>query len=247
MYLTVQGLVVRVSEYNDRDCFLTLLTKDHGRITVKARNVRRKNSAIAACCQLLTLSEFNLFEYKGSYVVNDAKITELFTGLRTDLNKLSLATYFAQVIELIAQEDFPSSQLHPLILNCLYALSYLQESEHKVKAVFELRCACLAGFTPDLSECRECGNPWPDLFDASEGSLTCKKCQQPGSSGIRMPISDGILAAMRYICQCDPKRLFSFSLSSEGLEALSNITELFLTCQLERGFSALDFYKSLCI
>ena len=64
MYLTVQGLVVRVSEYNDRDCFLTLLTKEHGRIAVKARNVRRKNSAIAACCQLLTLSEFNLLSTK---------------------------------------------------------------------------------------------------------------------------------------------------------------------------------------
>lgn len=247
MYLTVQGLVIRISDYSDRDCFLTLLTRDHGRLDVKARNVRRKNSPIAPSCQLLALSEFSLFCYKDSYVVNDARVTEMFNGLRLDLCKLSLATYFAQVIELIAQEDQPSNELHPLILNCLYGLSKLNENENKVRAVFELRCARLAGFAPDLSACRECGEEWPDLFDISSGCLGCRKCGSGEEFGIRMPISDGILAAMRYICYCDPKKLFSFSLPADALADLVNITEAYLSRQLERGFSALDFYKSLII
>ena len=32
MYLTVQGLVLRVTAYNDTDALLTLLTGDHGKI-----------------------------------------------------------------------------------------------------------------------------------------------------------------------------------------------------------------------
>jgi len=62
-----------------------------------------------------------------------------------------------------------------------------------------------------------------------------------------MPVSEGILNAMRYICSCDQKRIFSFSLSDAAMESLSGITETFLVTQLERGFSSLDFYKSLCI
>ena len=62
-----------------------------------------------------------------------------------------------------------------------------------------------------------------------------------------MPVSLGILSALRYIAFCDPKRLFSFSLSEEALEMLAQLTETYLVTQLERSFSALDFYKSLLI
>jgi DNA repair protein RecO (recombination protein O) len=52
---------------------------------------------------------------------------------------------------------------------------------------------------------------------------------------------------MRYICLCSPKKLFSFQVGLQTLELLSQVTQSYLTTQLERGFSALDFYKSLLI
>ena len=52
---------------------------------------------------------------------------------------------------------------------------------------------------------------------------------------------------LRYICLCDPKRIFSFQLGEETLAQLANLTEAYLLTQLERGFSTLDFYKSLYI
>lgn len=247
MYLTVRGLVVRVIEYKERDSLLTLLTRELGRITVKARNVRRRNSTLMVACQLLALSEFTLFEYKDSYVVNDAHVVELFQGLRQDVKKLALATYFSQVASLISQEDTPSPELQPLVLNCLYGLSELEIPENKVKCVFELRCACLAGFMPDLSSCHVCGNQTPDYFDVSSGQLECYGCRYFGENGIRLPLSEGMLNAMRYICSCDPKKIFSFSLGDSAMEGLSAITETFLATQLERGFSSLDLFKSLCI
>ena len=42
MYLTIQGIVLRVTDYNDKDALLTMLTRRHGRLTVKARGLRRK-------------------------------------------------------------------------------------------------------------------------------------------------------------------------------------------------------------
>jgi len=62
-----------------------------------------------------------------------------------------------------------------------------------------------------------------------------------------MPITPGILDAMRYICTCDPRRLFQFSISEQSSEVLAQISEAYLTTQLERSFSTLDFYKSLRI
>jgi DNA repair protein RecO (recombination protein O) len=46
---------------------------------------------------------------------------------------------------------------------------------------------------------------------------------------------------------CDPKKLFSFKLGDTVLHQLAGLTEAYLVTQLERGFSTLDFYRSLFI
>ena len=229
MYMTIQAVVLRVTDYNDRDALLTLLTRSHGKLTAKARGLRRKNSPLIAPCQLLAFGEFTLFEYRGQFT------------------KLSLGTYFAQATEVLSQEDMPNPELQSLLLNCLFALSKLDLPESQIKAVFELRAACLSGYTPDLFGCHICGNQSPERFDLSAGQLECSSCRSRESNGIRMPVNASILDAMRYICLCDPKRLFSFKIGGETLSQLSALTEAYLTTQLERGFSTLDFYKSLLI
>ena len=247
MYLTIQGLVLRVTAYNDTDALLNVLTHTHGSITVKARGLKRKNSPLTAACQLLSFSEFTLFENRGYYTINECKPIEMFRPLRKDLQKLSLGTYFAQVAQVLCQEDLPNPDLLSLVLNSLFALSKLDLNEPVVKAVFELRCACLAGYTPDLGGCHQCGSINPDRFDLSAGVLECSACRSRESNGIRMPINLGALEAMRYICNCDKKQLFSFQIGGDSLRLLSQITESYLTTQLERSFSTLDFYKTLLL
>lgn len=247
MYLKVRGLVLRLTDYNDRDALLTLLTENYGKLTVKARGLRRKNSPLAAPCQLLVFGEYTLFEYKGMYTVNEAHCIELFKGVRSDIQKLSLGSYFAQVAEVISQEDMPNPELLSLVLNCLYALSEMDISQTKIKAVFELRSACLAGYTPDLTGCCQCGNPNPERFDVSSGTLECAHCRNSASSGLRLPITASVTEAMRYIVGCHAKKLFAFQTSDETVELLSQASEVFFTTQLERSFSALALYKSLLL
>ena len=246
MYLTTKALVLRVTDYNDRDSLLTLLTDEYGKLTVKARGLRRKNSPLIAPCQLLAYAEFTLFENRGYYIVNEAVSIELFQGLRRGLTRLSLGTYFAQAAEVMAQEDLPNPELLSLVLNCLYALTGLGRSEEQVKAVFEMRAACIAGYEPDLGGCHVCGSQENMLFDLTGGALLCER-HRTQTSGSRLPVNTGTVDAMRYIAYCDSKKLFSFAIGQENLSQLASVTEAYLTTQLERGFSTLDFYKSLLI
>ena len=139
MYLTIQGLVLRVVNYNDTDALLTVLSGNYGKLTIKARGLRRKNSPLVAPCQLLSFGEFTLFEYRGMYTINEAHSIELFTALRKDLAKLTLGTYFAQVAEVLSQEDLPHPDLLSLVLKCLYGLSKMNEPEDKIKSVVSLK------------------------------------------------------------------------------------------------------------
>lgn len=244
MFIKTEGIVLREVEINDADKLMDILSKDQGLLTVKAKGVRKGSSPLKSACQLLTLSEFTLLDYRGKLSVSEAQPIEQFRPLRENLELLALGSYFAQATGAVAQEDAPNPELISLLCNALYALGTLRRPPLLVKTAFELRLACLAGFAPDLSACTVCGATEPDRFDLSRGALSCTACRE-GESGIRMPLSPAMLLAMRYIVWCEPKRLFSFTLETESLKALSSVTEAYLMTQLEHSFYTLDFYKSL--
>ena len=64
MYTKTLGLVLRETEYKDADKLLTVLTKDRGKLTFRARGVRSRSSRLKSGCQLLAYSEFTVFENK---------------------------------------------------------------------------------------------------------------------------------------------------------------------------------------
>ena len=243
MFLKTDGLVVRQVNYKDNDQILTVLTKEHGLMTLKARGVRSRSSRLKGACRLLAYSEFTVFENRGFHTIDEANAIQMFPELRTDIELLSLASYFAQVAEVLSQEDMPNPELLSLTLNALYALCRRLCTPELVKAAFELRAACLGGYTPELSGCAVCGDPEPDRFDVRGGILCCASCS--AGEGLRLPVSPGSLAAMRYLVSCDAKRLFAFRLEGRAVKELCDLAETYLQTQLERGFYTLDFYKSL--
>ena len=247
MYFKTEGLVLRETEYKDADKLLTVLSKDRGKLTLRARGVRSRSSKLKSGCQLLAFSEFTVYEGKSGQLVHEAVPLELFLPLRQDIELLSLASYFAQVAEVLSQEDSPSPELLSLCLNAMYALGKLNRSQRLVKAVFEFRAACLAGYEPMLDGCAVCGNPEPERFLVSGGVLQCSTCQFPEENGMRLPVHTGCLAAMRYLASCNGKHLFSFRLGSDAEKELADVAETYLLTQLERGFFTLDFYKSMKI
>ena len=152
MFQTTKGLVLRETEYKDYDKILTLLTRDCGLMTVRAWGVKRKNSPLKSGCQLLTYSEFTIQEKQGFCRVQEAVPIEMFSGLRQDIERLALGSYFAQTAEVLSQEDSPDPGLLVLILHALRALCIGREPM-LVKGAYELQAAMLSGYEPDLSGC----------------------------------------------------------------------------------------------
>ena len=245
MFYTTKGLVLRETEYKDNDKLLSVLTEELGLITAKARGVKRKNSPLKSGCQLLTYSEFTLYERNGYYTVNEAEPLNMFMGIRSDIELLSLGAYFAQLMETTATEGQGNEEVLSLGLNSLYALSELKKPQQLVKAVFELRLMCLSGLGPMLDGCAGCGNPQADYFLLQEGVLRCDICRKASGGGEGRRLSSGVAAAMRHIAECHKQRLFSFTLPEESLKCLGEVTEAFLLSQLGQGFSSLNFYKRL--
>lgn len=247
MHLTTKALVLREVNYKESDKILTVLTADEGKLTVSARGCRKKGSPIAAACQLLVWSELTLYEYKGRWAVKEASAERQFDAVRRDLDKLSLASYLAEVTETLAEEGQSEPEPLSLILNSLHALDALDVPLRQVKAAFEWRAMALAGYEPMIDACAVCGREDPEepRLHLGEGVLHCAACRAGVGDGISMPLTPAALAALRHIVWGSPKRLFSFRVDEDSLTRLGDAAEAYLMTRLERGFRTLDFYKSL--
>ena len=247
MFKTVNALVLREVRYKEADRILTLLTDTDGKITVKARGALRKSSKTAAATQQLTYSEMTLFGNLGRWTVNEATMKEGFDGLRTDIGSFALGCYFAECVDALSVEDQPDAPLMQLALNCLYALSRGMYAPEHIKAAFELRLMCLAGYTPELSRCAVCGEEEPadPVLMLERGCVCCRRCAAGAGQTVKLDAAS--LNAMRHICSVSPKQILSFSIEGEGAKRLSAAAEEYLLLHTERRFPTLDYWKNVKI
>lgn len=244
MEIKTRGLVLRDVSYKDADKILTVLTENHGRLTVSARGARRKNSKFAAATQQLAFSEMNLYNRQGKWYLREARTIELFSGLSEEITLLSLGAYFAELLEAVSDEDSQQIEILPLGLSALYILSKNERPQEHIKAAFELRLMCLAGYEPQLDFCHVCGSGEPEepCFDLAGGEITCCKCRRDGQY---VQLCAGSYAAMKYIVSAAPERVFLFKLGTSSSSRLEDVCERYMISRLERGFRTLDFWKGV--
>lgn len=244
MYVTTRALVLRAADYKESSRMLTLLTESDGKISAAAKGVRRKNSKLAAAAQLYAFSEVTLSHSGGRWYLNEANALELFPGIGMSIENLALAAYFSELLETVCRDELPEPELLRLGLNTFFALSEGKKSPALIKAVFELRLMCQAGYAPPLDGCAACGteNPTEPVFALDGDGLMCRSCAAAAGAA-RARLCASSLAAARYIEAADGRRLFSFNLSDDALRRLSEASERYARQQLEREFKTLDYYK----
>ena len=189
-------------------------------------------------------SKLSLYKTKDTYIIDEAEPIELFFELRSDLEKLSLAQYFSELVLTLVQEDEPAEEYLRLILNSLHFLAKGKMPIEQVKAITELRIMCIAGFMPNLIACDRCGEYETETmyFDVEDGLLYCENCVP---SDMIFQLDIGLINALRHIAFSDFEKIYSFRMEEHALPDLSYITEKYLLSKLQRNFKTLEFYKDI--
>ena len=257
--ITVHGLNVRETETGDYDKIMTLVTAELGKITVTGKGVKSLKSKHMVACQPFAYSTFVLKKSKKFWYIEESESIDCFFGLRSDLDRLSLAAYVCDVLCDVSVENAPDPEMLRLTLNILYAIANKSDvSLSLIKAAFEFRAACECGFCPDLSQCDVCEKDVAgDVYlDVMNGRLLCSECKPraekeealiEGTARLYYIITRDVLSALRYIATCPQPKLLSFSVGEDDLYLLGRVCEGYLINHLEHPFSTLDFYKSILI
>ena len=245
---TIKGLVIRETDFGESNRYITVLTEQGTKIEVLCHNVRIRNGRLSAAVRLFFFFLFTLYQKGDKYTLNDATLIHSFWGVAQDMEIYALSCYFSECVMAMAESSELEPQTTKLILYALRAVSEQKRNQKLVKAAFELKIMAICGFAPDLSACGACLKPINGqvYFSVREGVVIDKDCKKRIGGKDFVALSSGTYEAMKYILSCDMSKLFSFTLGTESLNQLSILCEQYTLYHLGRGFSSLDFYRTLC-
>lgn len=241
-----EGIVTKETKYGDTSRILTVITKELGKISVLASNVRKGKSGLLSATSLFSHSKLTLFKNSSSalYKLNEGELVTSFSALRESLEKMAFASYFCDIANFVVQEASPDIAQAELLLRSLYMLCKDDANYEKIKAVYEFRTLTLGGLMPDISLCGGCGTS-ADLkyFSPLSGGVYCEKCHNPHPDSAM--INDSLLAALSYIIVAEDKKIFSFNMSDTSIKYLSQLGERSVEILLDKKFKTLDYLRKV--
>ena len=245
---TVDGIVLGKRDIGENNCFLDILTNEFGVVEVTAHGVKKLNSKNAAATGLFSYATFCLNKNRYAYSINSTVPKYSFYKLSSDLRKLSLAVYFADIVKFTSASEQSEEDILRFFAVTLYKLEKEDADLPLIKSIFEFRLASMLGFMPDLRACSECACYEHEkmFFVWDESKIICDDCFDGYfSENLHFLLSPSLLYAMRYVVYSPLERVFGFCLKGETAERFYYFTENYLQKQLGRDFKSLDYYKNL--
>lgn len=233
--IKTKGIVLLESNMGDFDKMVSILTPDLGKVGCAAKGARKPKSPLLAGTQFLSFSDLVIFSGANSYNINSCETIEVFYNIRTDLEKLTYASFISRLVYDVTDENQYTYKILQLLLNTLYLISETDQDKDFILSVFELRLMVLLGFAPTLGKCAICGEK-NDIgyFSMNHNGFVCNACGRTDKSAIKISIDT--FNALKYIATAPAKKLYSFSVSEDSKKELKLISSLYLNKNLDKEY-----------
>jgi len=96
----IEGIVLKRQNLGEADRILTVLSKEFGKISIRAPGVRRIKSRRSAHIELLNLSQLTLYSGSKTFmpIVTEAQALEDFSEIKKNLCKIGYAYYICELV-----------------------------------------------------------------------------------------------------------------------------------------------------
>lgn len=142
-----EGIIIKRKNFGEADRLLTVFTKDHGKIQVKALGVRKITSHRSPHVELLNLSQLTLYRGKNLPILTEAQTLKDFSEIKNNLNTVGFAYHICELIDGLCPENQENRAVFSLLKETLENLSKQEEPEFIVNN-FEVELLVLLGFWP---------------------------------------------------------------------------------------------------
>lgn len=157
--------------YGEADRIFSIYTKDHGRLSLIAKGVRKTGSRKRGHLEVFNKIKFSAVATRGIDLITEAEIVNTYQEIRKKLNKISLAYYFMEVIGRTTHEKEVNGQLFDFLENYLEKLTKERKLK-KLRTDFIYELLVITGFWP---KGKKLINPDETLRDVVERNISSQR------------------------------------------------------------------------
>ena len=185
------AIVLRVIDFSESSCVVTLFTRDFGKLTGLAKGARRPKGPFESALDLLSVVRLMVIRKSSDALdlLTEARLEQRFRAASRDLSRLYAGYYVAELLIDLTQEDDPHPELFDAAISALRGLDD-DASVPTTLVRFELAALRLLGHHPSLDLCASCGEPVPEQprvpFGLISGGVLCQRCRQGKRSVISL-------------------------------------------------------------
>jgi DNA repair protein RecO (recombination protein O) len=144
----VTGMVLKQLPVGEYDRRITILTREHGKISAFARGARKQGNRFTAATNPFCFGTFKLYQGRDSYTVSDIDIQNYFENLMKDYTAAYYGMYFAEIADYYTRENNDEREMLKLLYQSLRALSAPAIPNELVKCIYELKAIAVNGEYP---------------------------------------------------------------------------------------------------
>ncbi len=247
MLVKTEGIVLKNMKYKESDGILTIFARKLGKVSVMARGARSSKSKYLAGAQPLCYSDFVLYKGKSMYTLNDVDTIHNHYRLREDLDSLSVASFFVELVDAVTIEGQSNNRLFSLFIESLGALENKTGVSDLIVLRFLLQFLKFSGYEPYMKGCNQCstGKSSRWVLDMEEGGLLCEECQRK-SRGRAHPLSAKAIRLAKYLMIIDIDDLQELKVHPKLIRELKGVFQQYMMIHLDkRNFKSLDFLTKI--
>ena len=237
-----EAIVLKSASLGENHLLVTLLARSGSKLSVVAWGGRNVTSKKIGHLEPLTRVDLALSKSRvGLDDVSQALSLEGFGDLKSDLETIAKAIYFAELVDGFAVEGSDNPTLYDLFLDTLRLLQMITDKGIVVPC-FQLNVLKVSGFMPELYECVECRglvSPGDHKFSVELGGAICVQCVPTG--GRISPLSLGAMKVLRYFDRTGPLGLSTLSVPRNLCKEVRSILDATVRYWLDRDLSSRDF------
>jgi DNA repair protein RecO (recombination protein O) len=132
-----EGLILKTADLGQMDRLLTIYSRGHGKILVRAISARKKESKLRGYLEPFTRSNFLLAKSKTIDILTDVEPTDNFSYLHKNLESLAYAYYFSELIDKLVVAPERDDKIWALVSRVFQVLNQKQTDLPKIKNLFE--------------------------------------------------------------------------------------------------------------
>lgn len=141
-YLKDKGFVLRKVNFGDSDRYVTLFSKNFGKVEVVAKGVRKITSRRASSIEPLNLIDFQSVKTSKNYILTEVKLIDSFDHLKHELAAIKKVFLTCELLDAI----LPAGVAHIQVFDLIERASVKMLENEKNMAYFQAKLLSLLGF-----------------------------------------------------------------------------------------------------